>query len=249
LLPALHLAGGELAAGGDVVATLVVMLVVSSALSGWRTHKGTNCATSTSHFQTATADYLREREDTTMRDSRRRISQRQVRSLDLVTLLVITVLVSLLVGCGAAPMRSSTATTSSPAPTATSAKINGATSQGCASGQSSAGDASFKPDVVVTQDAQVAGTTQPITLSLGQRLEIRLQSMFNWEQMAPDASIVLASAGAQGWYDASRNACVWRFTAVSMGDVTLTFDGVIVCPPLKLCPSMEQSVAYRVTVQ
>jgi hypothetical protein len=179
------------------------------------------------------------------------ITQRQLRSLDLLTLLVIMVLVSLLTGCGSAPIHGAGVTRGSPAPapTTTQAKFNSTVPSGCPSAQPPADAASFKPDVIVSQDAQVAGKAQPIVLAQGQRLEIRLQSMFNWELMMSGASSALAVTGPQGWYDANLNVCVWRFTAVGSGEANLTFDGVIVCPPLKLCPSVEESAAYRVTVR
>jgi hypothetical protein len=183
-----------------------------------------------------------------MRDNRRHIRQRQLRSLDLLTLLAITVLVPLLAGCGAAPMSGTVTTSGSPAPTATVVKYNSATPQGCPSGQSPIDAASFTPDVIVTQDARAAGTAQPVVLAPGQRLEIRLQPMFTWELKMSGAGNALAVTGPQGWYDASLKMCVWRFTAAGAGKATLAFDGDVVCPPLKLCPSMEQSVAYRVTV-
>ena len=93
------------------------------------------------------------------------------------------------------------------------------------------------------------GTVQPITLAVGQRLEIRLQPMFSWELTISSASNALAILNRQGEYDANLNWCVWRFTAVGAGQAKLNFDGELVCPLLKLCPSIEQSAAYRVTVQ
>jgi hypothetical protein len=187
----------------------------------------------------------------TMRNVRRRITQRQLRSLDRLALLLITVLVSLLAGCRQVTMGSPVATSGSPATssTATSATINSIPSTGCPVAQSPAGAASFKPDVIVSQNSQVAGTVQPIILAQGQRLEIRLQPMFSWDLTISSNGNALAITSPEGWYDASVHACVWRFTAVGAGEVQLTYNGVIVCPPLKLCPSVEQSAIYRVTVR
>jgi len=167
-----------------------------------------------------------------MRHMKRRISQCQLRSLDLLPLLVLTMLLSLLAGCRATP-----------------ATIVNTPSDGCPSGRSPAGSASFTPNVIVSQSSQVAGTVQPITLAVGQRLEIRLQPMFSWELTTSSASNALAILNRQGEYDANLNWCVWRFTAVGAGQAKLNFDGELVCPLLKLCPSIEQSAAYRVTVQ
>jgi hypothetical protein len=187
----------------------------------------------------------------TVRNVRRWITRRQLRSLARLTLLLITVLIALLAGCGQASMSGPVATGGSTAapPTATSATINSASSTGCPLAHPPADAASFKPDVMVSQNAQSAGTAQPIILAQGQRLEIRLQSMFNWELTMTGASNSLAITSPRGWYDASVHACVWRFTAVGAGEVTLTYNGVIVCPPLKLCPSVEQAAIYRVTVR
>jgi hypothetical protein len=186
-----------------------------------------------------------------MHDMRRQIIRHQLRSLDLPTLCLIIAVVSLLAGCSKAPMSSPMAATRSQAPTstATSAKINSTMPSDCLSGQSPTDAASFKPDVIVSQNSDAAGVAQSITLAQGQRLEIRLQSMFNWVLMISGTSNALAITGPQGWYNASLKMCVWRFTAIDAGEVRLDFEGTIVCPPLKLCPSIEESATYQVTVR
>jgi hypothetical protein len=103
--------------------------------------------------------------------------------------------------------------------------------------------------VIVSQSAQGTDAAQPIALAQGQRLEIRLAPSFTWELSVSDPGHILAGANPEGWYDAGLQACVWRFTAQGAGSAQLTFSGAAVCPYLKLCPSVEQTIAYGVTVR
>jgi hypothetical protein len=159
---------------------------------------------------------------------------------------------------GPADTPSAPTTTASRAPTtpspasaqpASGQKAGGSANNGCADAQAPADAATFKADVIVSQSAQGAGAAQPITLAQGQRLEIRLAPSYSWELSASDPGHTLAGANPEGWYDAGAQACIWRFTAQGAGSAQLTFSGAAVCPYLKLCPSVEQTIAYGVTVR
>lgn len=179
------------------------------------------------------------------------ISRRERWCPDRLPILLILALVLLLAGCGQATVSSQVAvnTSTAPASTATPAKVNGATANGCPASQAPPDAASFKPDVIVSQNPQAAGAAQPITLTQGQRLEIRLQPGYSWELTIADQNHILVSTSPGGWYNASVNSCIWHFTAGGSGDAQLSYRGALICPPLKACPSVEQSATYHVTIR
>jgi hypothetical protein len=121
--------------------------------------------------------------------------------------------------------------------------------EGCSTALAPADAAAFTPDVVVSQTAQETSAPQPVTLARGQRLEIRLSPADSWELSATGMSSILVAVNPQGWYDGGARACIWRFTAQGAGSAQLTFVGAAVCPFLRLCPSVEQTVTYAVTVR
>jgi hypothetical protein len=188
------------------------------------------------------------------------------RSLVLVLALALTVaLLLLLAGCGQAgaanpeggsglalssPATRATATTGAAAaqPTASAQKFGGGET-GCLAVRAPADAAAFMPDVIVSQPSQTTGAPQPVTLARGQHLEIRLQPTSSWQLTVVDPNAILAAVSPQGWYDSDARACIWRFTARGAGSARLSFVGAAVCPPLKLCPSVEQTVLYAVTVR
>jgi hypothetical protein len=166
-------------------------------------------------------------------------------------MLLVLGLAFLLAGCGQVMVsgQEMTGTPTVPAATATPAKITGRTSADCPLLQAPADAGSFQPDVIVSQDPQNAGIAQPITLTQGQRLEIRLQPGYAWELTVSDLNHVLSVPSPGGWYDGTAKACIWHFAAAGKGNAHLSFQGDIVCPPLELCPSSEQSAVYSVTIQ
>ncbi|HEU5368629.1 MAG TPA: hypothetical protein VFU69_09200 [Ktedonobacterales bacterium] len=182
----------------------------------------------------------------------RNITRRATRSDGRFFILLTLALVVLLTACGQAAANSNTTVNTSPAPVPSPTpanKINNQTVADCPVSQAPANAGAFKPDVIVSQNAQNAGTAQPITLTQGQRLEIRLQPGYNWELTITDLNYVLTLVGPGGWYDADSHACIWRFTAASRGSAQLNYQGTLVCPPLELCPSVEQSAIYAVTIR
>lgn len=166
-------------------------------------------------------------------------------------ILLLLALAFLLAACGPVAASSQKTTSTSPAvgSTPTSAKNSGQASTDCPLLQAPADVGTFKPDVIVSQNSRDGGTIQPVSLTQGQRLEIRLQPGFAWRLTLSDPSHVLIAPGSGGWYDASARACIWRFTAASQGTAQLNYQGAMVCPPLKSCPSVEQSASYAVTIR
>jgi hypothetical protein len=104
----------------------------------------------------------------------------------------------------------------------------------------------FVPAVTVTQDVDSA---QPITLARGQHLEISLTPGVQWRLTSSDPDHALAAASAEGWYDASVSACIWRFTAVSNGTAQLSFSGLVLCQPPNLhCLAATETATFAVVV-
>jgi hypothetical protein len=157
---------------------------------------------------------------------------------------------SLLTSCGQMTPGGQRVQSGSPSASSTPAsRLAGAASyNGCPAQHPPVDAASFRPDVVVSQEN--VSSPQMIALTQGQRIEIRLQPMYRWQLTASDSSHALAaSSNPEGWYDDSLKACIWRFTAAATGSAQLSYSGPIVCPPLELCPSDEQSLTYDVTVR
>ena len=90
---------------------------------------------------------------------------------------------------------------------------------------------------------------QPIALTQGQRLEIRLDPSTQWSLTSADPAHVLQSSAPVGWFDATSNACVWRFVAVSSGSAQLTFSGLVLCGPANAhCVAAMERATFAVTV-
>jgi hypothetical protein len=88
-----------------------------------------------------------------------------------------------------------------------------------------------------------------VSLNKGQTLEVRLTATVRWMLNMQGDQTILTPASPNGWYDASTKNCVWRFTAVSQGYVTLSFSGGLVCAPNTACPALASVQGYDVTVQ
>ncbi len=163
------------------------------------------------------------------------------------TLIALTLLASLalLAACGR-----TTSGDLNTAPTATTVATRatfGATANGCFTPQAPADAGSFTPDVVVTQQTTASSS---ISLTKGQRLELRLTPTVRWGLTLSDPDHTLASAPVQGWYDASVGACVWRFSAVGAGQAELNFDGTSVCPKGGACAQpTDLAQSYSVVVR
>ncbi len=152
-------------------------------------------------------------------------------------------LLALLAGC--APGTSSTA--SSPgSPTQTATAASGATGQNGCTSQNPPATAGTKADVVVTFAGGADG--QKVALNKGQTLEVRLPASMRWSLSVQGDASVLSAATDNGWYDASGDACVWRFAAAKQGTATLAFAGVAVCKPHTQCPTLATSQEYDITV-
>lgn len=97
---------------------------------------------------------------------------------------------------------------------------------------------------VAPKTVTYADNGQTISLRVGDSFLLKLGADFDWTATVADPTVLSRVAnlavvqGAQGVYAAKKT-----------GDTTLTATGVIVCPPLKLCPALEVSFKLHVVVQ
>lgn len=121
---------------------------------------------------------------------------------------------------------------------------------GCLLAQMPADAAAFHADVVVTQSGQ---NPQQVSLTVGERLQVRLISTFRWQLRESDPNASLAPTSAEGWFEtgssAGAGACVWDFTAAHAGSVTLDYAGGAVCLPDVACPAIAAVATFDVTVR
>lgn len=134
------------------------------------------------------------------------------------------------------------ATATAAAPTPGSAALNG-----CPSKQQPAAAQGQAVDVVAKQKA--TEQRQSFTLSTGQTLEVRLSASVRWHAQVQDSAGILTTNEATGWYDATLKSCIWRFTALKPGNVSLGFSGVLICPPREQCLAVAMVQQYTVTVR
>lgn len=134
-----------------------------------------------------------------------------------------------------------TAPTATPAPG--SPQLNG-----CPTQHPPAGAQGHPADVVVGPGGSPE-EGMPVTLNMGQTLEVRLAATIRWGLHIQDAGHNLTTDQATGWYDASTKSCVWRFRAVGAGNVTLSYSGGLVCEPNSACPALAAIQQYNVTIR
>lgn len=143
---------------------------------------------------------------------------------------------ALLAGCGSAASGAGAKVAATPAPG--SADLNGCQVQ-------AAGGLLKVPDVTATQSETLP---QPVSLTKGQILEIRLPATVRWSLNPADVSSVLNAESAQSLYEASDSSCMWQFTAKASGAIELDFSGGLVCSPGAACPALARLMSFAVTV-
>jgi hypothetical protein len=82
----------------------------------------------------------------------------------------------------------------------------------------------------------------------GQTLEVRLPATIRWKLTVQGDQTILTADNPNGWYDVGSKQCIWRFTAVAQGQVTLAYSGGLVCQPYTACPTLAMAQNYAVTV-
>jgi hypothetical protein len=169
--------------------------------------------------------------------------------LPIFSLLAAVTLIALLAGCGQITQPGSdhpaTNTTATQMPTSVPTT---AVANGCPSRQAPADAGAFHPDLTVAYSLD-QGAAQPVTLTHGQHLEIRLSPLNQWSLTITDPTHILASTSSEGWYDPSANACMWRFTAIGSGGAHLAFKGLVLCPPNIRCTAALDLAAFDVTAR
>lgn len=119
---------------------------------------------------------------------------------------------------------------------------------GCPAKQPPANAGTQRVDVVAPQ-APSEGSAQPVTLRLGQVVEIELTPAFHWNIPTGDSAHRLTADAGNGWLSAPGNQCVWRYTATKTGTTTLTFTGTRVCATGGPCPTLALVAEFTFTIQ
>jgi hypothetical protein len=174
----------------------------------------------------------------------------QVASLPLMfsVMSVLLLALALLAGCGQVTHAGGTSQSATSSATQSQSTGNSAAANGCPSKQLPVDGGVFRPDVTTTYN-QDMGAAQPIALTHGQRLEIHLDPTVQWSLTITDPAHVVDGLTPAGWYDASLNACVWRFAVVGAGGAHLVFGGPIMCRPNIHCTAVLERVAFDVTAR
>jgi hypothetical protein len=121
-----------------------------------------------------------------------------------------------------------------------------ASAKGCPSKQIPVDGGAFHPAVSTTYTLD-QGAAQPVTIAQGQGLEIHLIPTVHWSLTISDPNHTLDGLAPAGWYDASLDACVWRFATSGAGVARLTFKGTILCQPNLHCKAALEEAAFEVT--
>lgn len=141
-----------------------------------------------------------------------------------------------LVACGASSASTAAGTNAAPTATPTSAT-------GCP----------LADQNVVRAPASVlispTGAVQQITLHVGQTLEVRLPFGRRWS-FFPMSADTLTLQSPAGYGDVTAGSCIWRFTAVHVGNTAITFIFAPIClPTMSQCSQLEGHSAFSITVQ
>jgi hypothetical protein len=148
-----------------------------------------------------------------------------------------TVLICLLLAACGAPILGSGNGTPSPTTTATPS------TEHCPVQQPPSGVT--PADIVVNGGGQNA---TPVAMRVGQTLDIHTPAAYLWTQSIDGPATVLRPRQDNGWYDATSGTCVWRFTALTAGQVTISFTGRPYCPPGQVCPAFVFLLQFPVHV-
>jgi hypothetical protein len=132
----------------------------------------------------------------------------------------------------------SSAATVTPTPTRTAATLNGCPAQ--------QPPARATTPAIVEKGGGVNAT--PISMRIGQTLEIQLSDTLHWSLRTSELAPVLVGTPGNGWHDAARHACVWQFGPSAAGQETLSFTGTAICTAGVACPQFALLVQYTVVV-
>lgn len=122
----------------------------------------------------------------------------------------------------------------------------GATRNGCPPATAPANPPT--PNDIFTYSTDLGKTVQA---HVGDIISIILPANFVWEyRNTVSTSLALASPLAnEGYYDSSRQACIWNFKAISAGQNTLEFPRRMLCDPGRPCSGIEIEIPVAIDVQ
>ena len=148
----------------------------------------------------------------------------------------------LLGGCGQTTQTGSGEASSS----ATTTFGHDAASNGCPAKQIPI-DSAFHA-AVTTRYTLGQAPPAPVALDTGQGWEMQLPPTVKWTWTLTDPSTALESLAPAGWYDASLDACVWRFAGVGTGVAQVRFSGPLLCQSGVRCTGPVEVVTISVSI-
>jgi hypothetical protein len=102
---------------------------------------------------------------------------------------------------------------------------------------------------VATLGTATTQSSSPVQLGKGQTLEVHMPFGHVWGLAVTSLSSIMRVDAPAGYGDAASKTCVWHFTALSSGSVTLDFTERALCPPnVGKCPQYAALVDLLVTV-
>ncbi|MGZ3583812.1 MAG: hypothetical protein ACXVCX_02140 [Ktedonobacterales bacterium] len=145
--------------------------------------------------------------------------------------LLLTLLAVGLVGCSLATGSTMTA------PTATTS-----VAKGCPNTSDSGAGVTAPAHVLTMKDAGHVSEAH-----VGDVVQVRLPSAQRW-RFANDGAGTLELLQPAGYGDVKAGACVWNFRATKVGATAVSFGGMAICEPGRLCPQYVVDEEFRITV-
>lgn len=105
------------------------------------------------------------------------------------------------------------------------------------------------PPAQVIAMQQSGGNAMPISLAVGESLEVHLSAAISWRLTLADPAQILSASALEGWYNRALPACIWRYRATKAGSATFTFTGTVLCQPGQTCPQLVIESDFDVTVK
>ena len=175
-----------------------------------------------------------------MRMLKRKTPSRLARPLWLLLIMGAMLLVAACAPGG--PPTGTTNTAAQPSPTAAStpAKTPATTTKtGCPAATQDVNWPTPPGAVFTTQQAKM------VNVKVGETFEITVPMGHTWK-LLPMADSILKLDTPSGYGDADLNSCVWHFTTLASGKITLEFSMQAVCEEGKQCPNYITVVDFTV---
>jgi len=96
--------------------------------------------------------------------------------------------------------------------------------------------------------AQLSLAQPRATVTVGQSVEVALPANLQWTYSPTSGQGIVQLQQPAGYYDASRQSCIWRFVTLAKGQATLAYSRIAVCVPGTKCSQVAMAVPLDLTV-